>query len=97
VSWVGFRFAIDVAVGSTSFGEGRFGGSSFRSLSFFLDRSMYSHTLLVLAVSYMIKNHYIQSEGWLRMRLTFDSLVVVIFRICGVRQGLIGGLAKTLF
>ena len=76
---------------------GRFGGSSVGSLSFFLDGSIYFHTLLVLAVSYTIKNHYVQLEGWLRIRLTFNSLVVVIFRIYGVRQGPISGLAKTLF
>jgi hypothetical protein len=57
---------------------GRFSGSSVRSLSFFLDRLIYRHTLLVLAVSYIIKNHCIQLEGWLRIRLTFNSLVVVI-------------------
>ena len=75
---------------------GYFGGSSVRSLSFFLDRSIYRYILLVLAVSYTIKNYCIQLEGWLRIRLTFDLLVVVIFRIYEVRQGLIGGLAKPL-
>ncbi len=59
---------------------GRFGGSSFGSSSF-LDGSIYCHTLLVLAVSCMIKNYGVQSDGLSRMMLIFDSLVVVIFRI----------------
>ena len=66
---------------------GRFGSSSVRSLSFFFNRSIYSHTSLVLAVSYIIKIHWVQSDGWLRMRLTFDSLVVVIFRILTGQAG----------
>ena len=85
MSWFGSSLAIDIALGSTSAGMGRCGGSSFgRSLSF-VDGSMYSYTLLVVAVSYIIKNYWVQLDGWLRMRLTFNSLVVVIFRICGVR------------
>ena len=46
-----------MAVGSTFAGIGRFGGSRVGSLSFFLDGSMYFYTLLVLVVSYTIKNH----------------------------------------
>ena len=88
--------AINIVLGSTSAGIGQCGGSSFRSSSF-VNRSMYCYTSLVMAMFWMIKNHYIQLEGWLRIRLTFDSFIVVIFRICGVRQGPIGGLAKTLF
>ena len=60
-----------------SFGVGRFGGSSFGRSSFFVAGLMYSHTSLVLAVSWIIKNHYVQLEGWLRMRLIFDSFEVV--------------------
>ena len=56
---------------SMSLGVGRGGGSSFGSSSF-LDGSMYCHTSLVVAVSWMIKNHCVQSEGWLRIRLTFE-------------------------
>ena len=97
MSWLGSSFAINIAVGSMSLGVGRLGGPSVGRSFFFFNGSMYCHTLLVLAVSWMIKNHYIQSKGWLRIRLTFDSLVVVIFRIYRVRQGPIGGLAKTLF
>ena len=74
-------------------GIGHFGGSSFRILSFFVARSIYCHTSLVSAVSYMIKNHYIQLDGLLRMRLAFNSAVVVIFRFNGARQGPIGVLA----
>ena len=78
----------------TSVGVGRFGGSSFGRSSFFVDGSMYCHTLLVLAVSCTTKNHWIQSDGLSRMMLTFDSAVVIIF---GFGKGLIGVLAKTLF
>ena len=81
MNWSCSRWVINVARGRTSAGLGRFGSSSVRSLSFFFDGSIYSHTSLVLAVSWTIKIHYVQSDGWLRMRLTFDSLVVVIFRI----------------
>jgi len=48
---------INIAVGSTFVGIGRFSSSRVKSLSFFLDRLIYCHTLLVLAVSYIIKNH----------------------------------------
>ena len=61
-----------------SAGIGRFSGSSIGSLSFFLDGLIYRHTLLVLAVSCIIKNYYVQLEDWLRIRLTFNSLVVII-------------------
>jgi len=63
-----------------SLGVGRLGCASFGRSSF-VDGLMYCHTSLVVAVSLMIKNHCVQLEGWLRIRLTFDSLVVVIFRI----------------
>ena len=79
--------AIEVAAGSTSAGVGRFGSYSFRSSSFFTDGSIYSHTLLVSAMSYIIKNHCIQSEGWLRMRLTFNSFVVIILKFKRVQLG----------
>ena len=75
------RLEIVVAIDSMFAGVGRFGGSSFRSLSFFFDRSTYYYTSLDLAVSCMIKNHSVQLDGLLRMMLIFDSLVVVIFRI----------------
>ena len=54
MSWFGSSLAIDIALGSTSAGMGRCGGSSFGSSSF-VDGSMYSHTLLVLAISWTIK------------------------------------------
>jgi len=79
--------AINIAVGSTSIGIGCFGGSSFRSLSFFFNGLMYCHTLLVLAVSYTIKNYGSQLDGLLRIRLILnkDSLIlVIIFRILTV-------------
>ena len=86
-----------MAVNSTSFSIGRFGSSSIGRLSFFITRSMYSYTLLVLAVSYIIKNHYIQSDSLLRIILAFNLFMVIIFKFIGVKQGPIGGLAKTLF
>ena len=76
-----------MAAGSTLAGVGRYGGSSFRSSSFFLNRSIYCHTLLISAMSYIIKNHYIQSEGWLRMWLTFDSFMVIILEFKRVQLG----------
>ena len=90
-----------MAKGRTSAGLGRFGGSSVRSSSFFFDGSIYSHTSLVLAVSYTIKNYWVQLDGWLRIRLTFNSLVVVIFRIligqAGSKSGSNWRLGRTLF
>ena len=74
-------------------GMGQFGSSSFKILSFFVAGLIYCYTLLVLAVSCMIKNHCIQLDGLLRMRLAFNSAVVVIFRFDWVRQGPIGVLA----
>jgi hypothetical protein len=68
-------------LGFTSAGIGYFSGFSVGILAFSLDGLMYFYTLLFLAVSYIIKNHWIQSDGLLRMILAFDSLVVVIFRI----------------
>ena len=61
-----------------SAGVGCFGSSNVGRLSFYLDGSIYSHTSLVLAVSWMIKNHCVQLDGLSRMRLIFDSVVVVI-------------------
>ena len=57
MSWFGSSLAIDVALGSTSAATGRCGGSSFGRSSSFVDGSMYSHTSLVLAMSWMIKDH----------------------------------------
>jgi hypothetical protein len=68
-------------LGFISAGVGCFGGFSVGISAFSLDGSMYSHTLLFSAVPYMTKNHWIQSDGLLRMILAFNSLVVVIFRI----------------
>jgi len=96
VSWLASSLAIDVAVGSTSLGVGRLGDSSFRSLSFFIDGSIYYYTLLVLVVSCIIKNHWIQLDGWLRITLIFDSLVVVILEFDWVRKGPGQGLASVL-
>jgi len=87
MSWFGSSLAINIAAESTSVGVGYFRGSSFGSSSFFFNRSMYCHTLLVLAVSCIIKNHESQSDGLLRMRLILDEdslVLVVIFRILTV-------------
>ena len=57
MSWFGFSLVIDVALESTSASTGQCGGSSFGRSSSFVDGSMYSHTSLVVAISYIIKNH----------------------------------------
>jgi len=87
MSWFGSSLAINVATGSTFAGIGRFGGSSFRSLSFFFNRSIYCHTLLVLAVSCITKNYGSQLNGLLRIRLILDEdllILVIIFKILTV-------------
>ena len=56
-NWSYSRWVINIAKGRTSAGIGYFGSSSVRSLSFFLDELIYYYTLLVLAVSYIIKNY----------------------------------------
>ena len=72
-------------MGFTVANVGRFGNSSFGISSLFVAGLIYCYTSLVSAVSCIIKNHYIQLDGLLRIRLAFDLAVVVIFRFNGVR------------
>ena len=76
MSWFGSSLAIDIALGSTSAGTGRCGGPSFGSSSF-VDGSIYSHTSLVVAVSCMIKNHWVQLVSWRNLILTFRTFNLI--------------------